>query len=695
MSHFDLKNITTFWDEHSTFINSNSNYGNYIWKCFLLKNLIVSLNDNDIIVYVDSKYNLNLNGKNKLLYYLKLTNIHNSLSFNIDKLNNDNLDIFKYINVTSSALKYISNDVIFLKKTTHNINFLNEVYNLCKIYNYQFIINDSIDSIKYKTCENIAINQYNIHSIDEDIVTYNIDTPFYIKKNDIIINYNYNIVKYTNLIDKKINITEHNTISNIIISIVTTNDTLFSSEFNKLITNLFNQTLKPKYIVIHNQLNEEITPYNIVNKDYPNLIIMCYKSILSITLSHLNNIINLSDKLDINDKIIFINDDLILDNNFILLYELGYQLYNCDAIICNTTNDKLFWDNYNDELLLNNTYSFKYKIIKDIAYNYNDITLDKLLYEYYKKEKLYICGLNIYNSENLQTNTTEYINMTIPSKISPRYLLHNITNIEYICDEQIDFKYLNNNLIIVTVTNINKYITDFIIDNNKILLNDNITKKYSFLLSTDKNIEFYKNINYDFNLIQTYKTNILNCNNFYSIMTVLNYLPNLNYIFFNDNDIDTIIKSNDTICKLYNKLNDITTKIDLFKAWYLYNNGGIYISSKYVLYNPLDIYLSDYEQLLTHPNFIYAKNKNNDKLKDYIIKICNNISNSIYSTNYLEISNSRLLSSFNTCSKIFIKDNKYILYGDKILLKKYDITFENSAIAKSLFYWKNKCLYKD
>ena len=420
---------------------------------------------------------------------------------------------------------------------------------------------------------------------------------------------------------------------------------------------------------------------------------MCYKSTISNSLLHLNNIINISDKIDIDDKIIFINDDLIINDNFILLYELGYQLYNCDAIICNNTNDKLFWDNYDNELLLNNSYSFKYKAIKDLKYNYDDISLDKLLYLHYRETKLYVCGLNIFDSDNIQLNISYCNKIQLPSKILPRYLLHNVSNINYCCDNQIDFKYLNDNLILVTITNIDEYTTDFTIDDNKILLNDNMTKKYSLLLSTNKHIEYHDNINYDFNLMQTNKSNILEYNQFYSIMTVLNYLPNLNYIFINDTDIDDMIKSNTHLYSLYNKLNDITTKIDLFKAWYLYTNGGIYISSKYVAYQPLNIYL-DNNEIFTHPNFMYAKNKSNIILKEYLLKICDNIKHSKYITNYLEISNSRLLSSFNKCTKIFIKDNKYILHGDKILLKKYDTTFENSSIVKSLHCWKNKYLYK-
>ena len=689
MSDYDLKDISIFWNENEEFIKSfPDNYGNYIWKSFLLKSLMNELNENDIIIYVDCKYKLNIDAKNTLLHYINLVNLHNSLTFNIDKLNNDNLDIFKDINISNNSLNYVSNDIIFLKNTTNNINFLNDLYNLCKSSNYQYIINDTIDSIKYKTCENILINKYNIYSITNNINIYNINTLFWLK-------HNFNIVKYKDIKTNKLNILKNTIVSNIIISIITTNSILITNDFNILINNLFNQTLKPKYIVIHNQLSEDVEPYNIINNDYPNLIIMCYKSILSPSLVHLNNIINIVDKLDIDDKIIFINDDLIINNNFILLYELGYQLYNCDAIICNNTNDKLFWDNYNSELLLNNTYSFKYKVIKDLKYNYDNVTLDKLLYLHYTETKLYVCGLNIFDLDNIQPNTS-YCNdnkLQISSKIPARYLLHNISNINYCCDNQIDFKYLNDNLIIITITNIDKYTTDFIIDDNKILLNDNITKKYSLLLSTDKYIKFYDNINYDFDLIQTNKNNIVEYNQFYSIMTILNYLPNLNYVFINDDDIDNMIKSNDHLYSLYNKLNDTTTKIDLFKAWYLYTNAGIYISSKYILLQPLNTYL-DKDEIFTHPNFIYSKNKNNIILKEYLLKMCDNIKHSKYNTNYLEISNSELLSTFNKCTKIFIKDNKYILCDDKILLKKYDITFENSSIAKSLHYWKNRCLYK-
>ena len=50
------------------------------------------------------------------------------------------------------------------------------------------------------------------------------------------------------------------------------------------------------------------------------------------------------------------------------MYELGYQLYNCDGIVINNNNkyNNLYWDNYNNYLNIKKSYSLIFKSNSDL-----------------------------------------------------------------------------------------------------------------------------------------------------------------------------------------------------------------------------------------------------------------------------------------------------------------------------------------
>ena len=195
-------------------------------------------------------------------------------------------------------------------------------------------------------------------------------------------------------------------------------------------------------------------------------------------------------------------------------------------------------------------------------------------------------------------------------------------------------------------------------------------------------------------------------NKFYSIMTILNYLPDIEYKFFNDIDIYNIISKYSIIFNLYNNINDINSKIDLFRTWYLYNNGGIYFNCKNILYshinNLLDLdefYVNDLKEKNIYCNFVFNKYTNNNNTKVYLINICYNIFNSVY-YNYLSITSSELLGQIINNGLLDLSlnsiDNKIIKYNDKILIKlSYNSYYNNyeSSMNKSFILWKNNLLY--
>lgn len=69
-------------------------------------------------------------------------------------------------------------------------------------------------------------------------------------------------------------------------------------------------------------------------------------------------------------------------------------------------------------------------------------------------------------------------------------------------------------------------------------------------------------------------------------------LVNWEYLYFNDNDIMTFFKENvdDAFPDIIAKFNSFATgphKADLFRYYYIYKNGGLFIDSDLMLYDPL------------------------------------------------------------------------------------------------------------
>jgi hypothetical protein len=183
-TEIDLINDPIFWKDHSNFIvNNMRGIGYWIWKGYLLKKIMDSedVNDNDIIIYVDCGCELNINGKDKFLEYLELTNTYNNLAFYMDlsEKKYTKMDLFKYMNTSIDDMNsgQIMATCIFLKKTTKNINFLIELNNLYCVNNYHFI--DDTQSIEFndkdfnenrhdQSCYSLLIKKYNMFKIPDE-----------------------------------------------------------------------------------------------------------------------------------------------------------------------------------------------------------------------------------------------------------------------------------------------------------------------------------------------------------------------------------------------------------------------------------------------------------------------------------------------------------------------------------------------
>ena len=457
--------------------------------------------------------------------------------------------------------------------------------------------------------------------------------------------------------------------SNIIINIITTLDILKSNIFNDYICKLYIQSLRPKYIFIQIYCDND---HFLINNKFPNLFINCSK---------ISNLIKFEDKINYNDKIIFMSDVFYnINNNFILMYELCYQLYNCDKIIPGNNTIYIYWDNYYNNENIDFSYSIKFNKINS--------------------EVLYICSINInilidkniiINIPNNFINSSPNLYINIDSIIYPRYLLYCINNIDIIQTDYINkniyCNYYNDNIIIITITYFDKIpINDYIIINNNKIFFENKTlysNKITFCIYDTNKISKINHKKYNYNIFQTDKINNIELNKFYSIITILNNLPDIEYKFFNDADIIHLMKTSNTIIlNFYNLINDNIFKIKLFKLWYLYHNGGLYFDCKNILFSTNSINLDN------NINFMNFKYYDKSTLLSILIKLCITIFNNNYDYNILFDTSNSLITDNNWENNIIINNNKLI---SKLSYINYYKNYNNYSFQ----IWKNKCLYSE
>jgi len=71
----NLKNDKMFWNKHGNFIENNKRgYGYWIWKSYLIKKSLETINDNDILIYCDAGCQINKNGIARLHEYVDMLN---------------------------------------------------------------------------------------------------------------------------------------------------------------------------------------------------------------------------------------------------------------------------------------------------------------------------------------------------------------------------------------------------------------------------------------------------------------------------------------------------------------------------------------------------------------------------------------------------------------------------------------------
>lgn len=181
---------TDFWSKHKNFIESNNRgYGYYIWKPYLIKKCLNDIKDGDILLYVDSGCEMNINGKKKLLYFINL--VKNKLILGTSSVSSDydftKMDLIKYFNFENNIelLKkpHMQAGILLIYKCEKTINLINEWYDICS-NNYNFIDDSKSISKNFKefiehrhdqSVFNLLIKKYDLLNYDMDPTCFGID----------------------------------------------------------------------------------------------------------------------------------------------------------------------------------------------------------------------------------------------------------------------------------------------------------------------------------------------------------------------------------------------------------------------------------------------------------------------------------------------------------------------------------------
>lgn len=144
----DIKNDKEFWNRHCDFIEKNPRgYGYWLWKSYIIKKTLEQINNDDILLYFDSSFEIYQHNKPKFLTLFD--DVKNSFIIGsycsvkcIEKVWNK-MDLIKYLDMNNSL--YMESQqrqagAIMLIKNHHTVKLINEWYNTSIIYH---LIDDS------------------------------------------------------------------------------------------------------------------------------------------------------------------------------------------------------------------------------------------------------------------------------------------------------------------------------------------------------------------------------------------------------------------------------------------------------------------------------------------------------------------------------------------------------------------------
>lgn len=140
------------------------------------------IDNNDLLLYLDCGCELNINGKDRFIDYIKMVEKHDSLAMQLNGLSEKSWTKTDLFNFMETPLKdrespQIESGIIFLKKTQTNLNLLDEWFNLKTVNNYHYVDdtpslapNDAsfVENRHDQSCFSLLMKKYNRFVISDE-----------------------------------------------------------------------------------------------------------------------------------------------------------------------------------------------------------------------------------------------------------------------------------------------------------------------------------------------------------------------------------------------------------------------------------------------------------------------------------------------------------------------------------------------
>jgi len=136
--------------EHKEYMESTRAYGFWMWKFFLISELMKNIPDNDIICYADIGCSFNVQGLSRMKEYISLVENNESLCFDIFHLEGEYTKSDTYFRIFSNDKSHLNtgqrcSTTYFLKNTKENKFIIDECKQISIEDNYRYI--DDSESI--------------------------------------------------------------------------------------------------------------------------------------------------------------------------------------------------------------------------------------------------------------------------------------------------------------------------------------------------------------------------------------------------------------------------------------------------------------------------------------------------------------------------------------------------------------------
>jgi hypothetical protein len=151
----DLKKDTEYWRKYGNFIenpNNHRGYGYYMWKSYIIKKAMDSINDNDILIFIDAGCTINTYAKKRLEEYVQIVrdSKHGCISFQLalSQQKYTKKALFEYMGTSKEdqQLDQYLSGIIILRKNENTKTIINEWDRISRIPD---MINDSRSSSEH------------------------------------------------------------------------------------------------------------------------------------------------------------------------------------------------------------------------------------------------------------------------------------------------------------------------------------------------------------------------------------------------------------------------------------------------------------------------------------------------------------------------------------------------------------------